>query len=301
MNNLNANPVDTNFSDLEDASEWSNAAVVAPVADTEQEVALKQTFGASESKSTIAKYEERCKACRGSGDFISWAGRRIGPCFKCEGIGTRKFKTSPETRAKAKVSAEKRKQKLAADRVVRAESYRTRNAEVVAYLEEVSGWNSFAADMLATINEYGQLSEKQRAAVDKMHANHVAKQAAKAAEPTSGLDLTDIPAGLYAVPNGETRLKVAIRKPGEKSKWHGSIFVDDGAEYGNRQNYGRQLPGKDYEGQIIEQLQAIAKDPLAAMKAYGNLVGCCGACGRKLEDEKSIEMGIGPVCLKKFS
>ena len=133
-----------------------------------------------------------------------------------------------------------------------------------------------------------------------MHAKHVAKQAEKAAEPTSGLDLTDVPAGFYAVPEGKGRLKIAIRKPGKNSRWHGSIFVDDGAEYGNRQNYGRQLPGKQYEGKIIEQLTAIAADPLAAMKAYGKLTSTCGACGRKLEDAKSIELGIGPICLEKF-
>jgi hypothetical protein len=30
---------------------------------------------------------ENCKACRGAGRFISYAGRDIGPCFKCKGHG----------------------------------------------------------------------------------------------------------------------------------------------------------------------------------------------------------------------
>lgn len=292
---------DLNFSDLEDTNEWANSSVELAVIESEQDKAMKQSFGASESKSTIAKYEEKCKGCRGTGTFVSWAGRGVGPCFKCKGTGILKFKTSPEAQAKAKERADKRATLKIQALADKADAYCEANADICAYLEEVSGWNNFAASMLTAINDYGSMTEKQLAAVERMHAKHLAKQDAKAKEPTSGVDLTDVPAGLYAVPNGETRLKVAIRKPGKNSKWHGSIFVDDGAEYGNRQNYGRQLPGKDYEGSIIEQLQAIAADPLAAMKAYGNLVGACGACGRKLEDEKSIEMGIGPVCLKKFS
>lgn len=293
---------DLNFKDLEDLNEWGDNPVdLTPAVDTEVEKALKESFGASDSKATIAKYEEKCKAsgCVG-GTFVSWAGRAVGPCFKCKGTGIRKFKTSPEQRAKAKEKASARKANKAQAKVDAASAYAEEHAKIFSYLTEVSGWNNFAASMLDAITNYGSLTEKQFAAVEKMHAKHLVKQAEKAAAPTSGLDLTDIPAGLYAVPDGDTRLKIAIRKPGKNSRWHGSIFVDDGAEYGNRQNYGRQLPGREYEGKVVEQLIAIAADPLAAMKAYGNLVGRCGACGRKLEDEKSIELGIGPICLKKF-
>ena len=289
-----------NWKDLEDSSEWDNTAVVS-VEDTDEEKALKKAFGASESQATIAKYEEKCTArgCNG-GTFMSWSGRAVGPCYKCKGTGILKFKTSPEQRAKGKVNAQKRAARKVEIKAEKAVAYREANAEFVAYLEEVSGWNGFASSMLSAINDYGSLTDPQRAAADKMHAKHVAKQADKAAEPTSGLDLTDVPAGLYAIPNGDTRLKVAIRKPGKNSRWHGSIFVDDGAAYGSRKNYGRQMPGKEYEGSIIEQLKAIAADPLEAMKAYGKLTSTCGACGRKLEDEKSIALGIGPVCLNKF-
>jgi hypothetical protein len=296
-----SDPKDIFFEDLEDSSEWSTTTADI-MATAEEDEALMQSFGASKSQATIAKYEEPCKAsgCR-SGTFYSWSGRAVGSCFKCDGTGIRKFKTSPEARAKAKASAAKRKATKAEAKVAAAAAYREANAELVSYLEDVSGWNQFAGSLLSSISDYGSLTERQKAAADSMHAKHIAKQTAQAAEPQiDTVDLTDIPAGYYAVPNGETRLKVAIRKPGKNSKWHGSIFVDDGAEYGNRENYGRQMPGKQYEGKIIEQLQAIAADPLEAMKAYGNLVGVCGACGRKLEDEKSIELGIGPVCLEKF-
>ena len=291
---------DINFKDLEDASEWNNTAAVV-VADTDEEKALKKAFGASESQATIAKYEERCTArgCNG-GTFMSWSGRAVGPCYKCKGTGIRKFKTSPETRAKAKERAANRKVSKAQALVDAAAAYRKDHAELVAYLEKVSGWNGFAAKMLQAITGYGALTDPQLAAVERMIDKHFARLAAKADEPTSGLDLTNVPAGLYAIPNGDTRLKVAIRKPGKNSKWHGSIFVDDGAAYGSRKNYGRQMPGKEYEGDIVEQLKAIAADPLEASKAYGKLTDHCGVCGALLENEKSIALGIGPVCLNKF-
>jgi hypothetical protein len=297
---MKENTVD--FRDLEDASEWAGSAPFSTVADTATDKVLKNAFGASQSKATIAKYEEKCTA-RGcvSGTFVSWAGRSIGSCYRCKGTGILKFKTSPEARAKAKAAGTKLKQAKADAKVVAAEAYRTANADFVAYLEEVAGWNGFAASLLQSITDYGSLTTNQFASAETMWKKHIAKQAEKAAEPqVETIDLTDVPAGRYAVPNGETRLKVAIRKPGANSKWHGSIFVDDGAEYGARQNYGRQMPGKQYEGKIVEQLKVIAADPLEAMKAYGHLVGACGVCGRKLEDEKSVALGIGPICLSKF-
>ena len=43
------------------------------------------------------------------------------------------------------------------------------------------------------------------------------------------------------------------------------------------------------------------KDPLAAQVAYGKLTGTCGYCGRVLEDEESVERGIGPICAQKYA
>ena len=37
----------------------------------------------------------------------------------------------------------------------------------------------------------------------------------------------------------------------------------------------------------------------AEMQKWGKLYGYCCMCGRRLTDEKSIRLGIGPVCLRK--
>ena len=46
---------------------------------------------------TPRAFDEVCKKCGGSG---SWRG--FGRCFACKGAGKHTFKTSPETRAKAR-------------------------------------------------------------------------------------------------------------------------------------------------------------------------------------------------------
>lgn len=116
--------------------------------------------------------------------------------------------------------------------------------------------------------------------------------------PTDAIDLRNLPDGRYAVPNGDTRLKVLINRS-DKPEWEGFIFVSDAAAYGQRQKYGMQAAGRMYRGKIEEQLRAILADPKAATVAYGRLTNHCGCCGRPLEDAESVTRGIGPVCAEK--
>lgn len=290
---------ETTFEDLHElpeSDEFINDATI----DTDEEAVIREAFGTTESRSTVARFEEVCKACRGSGEFLSYTGRYVGRCFKCKGKGKRFFKTSPESRQKAKTRAVAKKTLIAQAKVSAYEEWKAANKELVEYMLEVSGWNSFAAQMIVKAQEFGSLTPNQFAAAEKMYAKHVAKNDDRIAQEANGIDLSDLPGGTYAVPGSDTRLKIAIRRPGKNSRWHGYIFVDDGAEYGNRNNYGRQAPDSKYVGKCEEQLTAILKDPLAAMKAYGRLVGVCGACGRLLEDEESVANGIGPICANKF-
>jgi hypothetical protein len=267
--------------------------------DTPEEAKIRNDFGAIANKSSVAKFEEKCGACRGTGNFVSYAGRLVGPCFKCKGSGIRKFKTSPETRAKAKTRAATKKVAVADEKKATAEQYKDDNKALVEYLNEVSDWNSFASSLLQAISNYGSLTEKQLAAALKMQAKHVAKNADAIVQAQDGIDLTDLASGMYAVPDGDTRLKVSIYRP-KKGNWVGWTFVNDGAAYGNRQDYGKQGPDRMYVGKIVKQLEAIMADPKAAMQAYGHLTGHCGACGKVLENELSLERGIGPICWAKF-
>lgn len=129
------------------------------------------------------------------------------------------------------------------------------------------------------------------------------KQAAEAptgpAQAAPGLDLSSVPSGYYAVPGGDTRLKIKIDNVTE-GRWAGYIFVRDAAAYGHGQRYGCQRPGQRYVGDITGQLAAIIANPRAASARYGQLTSTCGVCGRALEDKESVARGIGPVCASRF-
>jgi hypothetical protein len=181
-------------------------------------------------------------------------------------------------------------------------------ADLAAWLAEQT-WSDFAQSLAEQFSRTGKLSDKQVASGTSMRTKVEARNKAKAEAPkpkpvissnVTGIDLAELPSGYYAVPNGDTRLKVRISRPGTASKWHGWTFVNDGAAYGERRDYGRQAPSGLYQGQIEDQLRAIVADPQEAMAAYGRLTGKCGNCHRLLEDEVSIERGIGPVCWGKL-
>jgi hypothetical protein len=177
--------------------------------------------------------------------------------------------------------------------------------ELEALVEWLSAqtWSSFAVSLATQYRTRGSLSPKQIDSAKSMKAKMDARQPKTPGEDgkDTGIDLSAIPSGYYAVPGGDTRLKVRIAhgKPG--SKWEGWTFVSDGAAYGQRRNYGAQKPGSQYKGDIGEALQKILADPFEAQKAYGRLTGTCGACHRLLEDEDSISKGIGPICEMKWA
>ena len=172
--------------------------------------------------------------------------------------------------------------------------YATNHPEIMEWLNaEIDNGNEFAGSLMDTLARRGSLTEGQENAVLRN------LETSKVEKP-SELDLSDLVKGYYAVPDGDTRLKVAIRRPGKNSRWYGWTFVDDGAAYGSRKTYGKQAPDGTYAGSIQDQLRAIIENPLEAMVAYGKLTGTCGKCGRILEDEESVAAGIGPICATKM-
>lgn len=163
-----------------------------------------------------------------------------------------------------------------------------------------------ALDMLARANQTTKSTDdtsrrRSPSPEDRLAIEEYLRSAPDYSTPIAprGLDLSLVPKGRYAVPGGDTRLKILIDKP--DGKWAGWAFVSDAAEYGNRRRYGKQRPAGLYEGMIKEELTIIAKDPKAAAIAYGRLTGTCCICGRKLEDAESVANGIGPICAGKFA
>ena len=170
--------------------------------------------------------------------------------------------------------------------------------ELIEWLREQT-WSDFAQSLVYQVERGGTLSQKQWNAALNMRTKCKHNERKRLDSEVSELDLSDLPDGWYAVPGGDTRLKLRVSRP-TKARWKGYIFVDDGAVYGHHESYGYQRPGRSYTGKAVEALRAIAADPFEASKAYGRLVGRCGVCSRPLENEESVKAGIGPICARKF-
>ena len=160
---------------------------------------------------------------------------------------------------------------------------------------EAANGNELAEDLLN--GQWGLM--KRSYLTDNQLALVRRKMDAEGSSKPSDIDISSLK-GYYAVPDGDTRLKLCVRKPGKNSRYHGWTFVDDGAAYGSRKTYGKQAPDGSYRGDVQDALKAILADPFEAQVAYGKLTGTCGACGRILEDEASVAAGIGPICADKY-
>ena len=299
-------PSNNPFADLEDvdkdgnvvfedgpAAITSEAAVVDPDA-TELDLAKG-------SKNTTARYKENCPKCRGTGYWKG--GSPFNPvhrvCFACKGEGFRMMKTPLAAREKARKNAADRK-------TAKLEQWVEGHVKQVQWIADNQSWNNFAQSLNEQLSKKGELSPGQLAAIDRAIEKDATRKAEKAAaaeklnaEKGSDLDVSVL-SGYYAVPDGDTRLKLRVTHPRKDSNWFGHTFVNDGGAYGSRQDFGRQAPGEHYVGDVQEQLAAILADPIEAQAAYGQLTGTCGTCGRHLEDKVSVEIGIGPVCRKKL-
>ena len=97
--------------------------------------------------------------------------------------------------------------------------------------------------------------------------------------------------------SGETRLKVKV----SYNQTTGWVNVSDDAEYGRGTQYGSQRPGAEYVGDASDTLRRMLADVQASAAAYGQITSTCGCCFRALEDELSVERGIGPICWAKFN
>lgn len=250
-----------------------------------------------------------CPSCRGSGRFISWSGREVGECFKCNGTGRcnapRQLKMTPEAiaqRAKDKQYRANKKAQIAAQEAAEQAAWLAAHTDVTTWVEANSGHFDFATSLGNSLRQYGTLTENQVAAVRRCIVKENERKAAIALVPKNpaGLDLSSVPSGCYAVPGGDTRLKVKIDNVTDEGKWKGWVFVKDAAVYGEGKRYGSQRPNQNYKGDIEDVLRVIAANPAEASMAYGKLVGCCGVCGRPLENADSVARGIGPICAGKM-
>lgn len=108
----------------------------------------------------------------------------------------------------------------------------------------------------------------------------------------------------FRVDGTDLRLSIA----GDASKHPGTINVTDsrgGTWYGRIHLDGRWEASKSatqaQSRNIVAALQSFAADPAGVAAQYGHLTGNCCFCSHDLTDERSTDVGYGPVCAKRYS
>lgn len=86
--------------------------------------------------------------------------------------------------------------------------------------------------------------------------------------------------------------------------WVTSQTETEEGDYGLKPKYLGKVTLSGCDSRLSDDVKAVildaASDPLTAAIKYGKVSGECSCCGRELTDPKSIEAGIGPVCITKF-
>lgn len=195
--------------------------------------------------------------------------------------------------------------------------------EVLECAHISEGRKDFARDLLTGqygLNRRGKLSPKQSEWVEKLYA--MTKEPPK---PQPATQLTTGMAKVYAFfANAREHLKspklvmglpggkhLRIYLSGSRSKAPNVLNLVTEDEYGSM-NYwlGRVHPdGKwehregddDLRGKASKLLERLAEDPAKVAKESARITGNCCFCHRPLTDDRSTEVGYGPVCADHWS
>jgi len=260
-------------------------------------------------------YTENCPSCRGTGQFRSYSGRVVGDCFKCKGKGTQTFKTSSEQRAKSQANAAALRDRKAATAAEQANAWLDANPVEAEWLREpVKGDFTFHADMLAALVKYGELTERQEAAVRNAAAKSAARKlqwAAERAERDAGaavLSLEKIRTGFDSAVRFLKRPKLRIADiqfslAPATGRNAGCIYVvraNDDTYLGKITQDDKFITSRDCTAADSETVARVAADPAAAATAHGHEFGNCSCCGRELTNPESVARGIGPICAERW-
>lgn len=192
---------------------------------------------------------------------------------------------------------------VAADNVV---NFTARHPILAAWLAAKAPSFDFAASLKNAVERYGDLTENQTAAVERL----IARDAERTAAPreTHAVDVARIVASFAAASASGLRRPtltvngVSLSLAPATGRNPGAIYVKDDGIYVGKIVDGQFQPGRDFGNNptTLERLRALAADPLAAARAHGGLTGNCSCCGRTLTDPVSVANGIGPICAGRY-
>ena len=278
---------------------------------------LEVPFDQIQTKKSTGEFAKNiqfpCAKCAGqgtvSGGYLRpWKGK----CFACNGKGF--FMTSAADRAAAKGKRILRKEKVQAKNADRTKAQIVDAIGEAGYVWVVGAtWSEFYQELLAKAKQYGELSERQLAAIVSGYAKQLQRDVVRATERAErtanapSIELVRIRELL------DTALGNSIKKPilrcgdlaisiapatGNNS---GCLYVKDAGNYaGKITGEGKFLAVREARAEVGTELQVLAADPLAALIAHGHKTGQCRCCGRTLTEATSVKLGIGPICRDKW-
>ncbi len=167
----------------------------------------------------------------------------------------------------------------------------------------------FAISLIDQFSARGSLSPKQWDWVERL-----AQRATKPA-PAAAQQVGDFKGVLALFERAREHLKhakirlqtadggqVAISIAGPNSKAPGSLNVTDGMPFGESKWFGRVspdgawTPSQHATPELTALLVQLGADPVGVAGSYGRLTGSCCFCRQTLTDQRSTDVGYGPIC-----
>jgi hypothetical protein len=262
-----------------------------------------------------------CEKCHGKGSvIIGYVNRRQAECFYCNGTGKRK--TSAEHRAKLKATRQANDQKRKAEKSAKFEAWLADTTQeqraAIKWLREQVAYNGFygrsefSTSMISRLDSRDTLTENMINAITRMHTKAMANQAKREAEKSAEMELNSVSTEFSALFAAFAKAHEEIAKPifrvddlkVSRAPDHGTnagcLYVKSVCnDYLGKITPSGQFKGRASDSQR-ESLDALAKDPFAAVIKHGRDTGKCGCCGKELTKKQSIEDGIGPICKDKW-
>jgi hypothetical protein len=167
-----------------------------------------------------------------------------------------------------------------------------------AYFENDKSWkyNDFVSDLL---------SRKNLSVSQESWLHYIATQDVIDSEtPAEAGDYLKLVNTMYNAVQNNVR-KLQVRLPGitlstvNKGVNIGCVYV-----YENNQYVAKITTSGVLMGNVSDDVKNLLEDAndnlLQLAKIYGHESGSCSICGRKLDNPLSVQMGIGPICAKRF-
>lgn len=251
-----------------------------------------------------------CPKCNGTGRFVSYSGRVLGNCFKCDGSGkTKGLMQDAASVARREAYKVKKAEEFRAHQA-RSEAWAEQHVDVLKWVNEAAGRGfEFAVSLRDSFNRMGDLTQGQVDAVRRILARQQERREAAAANAPSvaGEGFQRLLASFQtAVENGLKAPKIRIGaltfSPAKAASQNaGFLYVKASGEYAGKISPEGRLFACSHVDQVTKDLiTRVGQDPLAEAVAHGKATGECSCCGRELTDPASIAAGIGPICAKKF-